>query len=204
MRRLRPFPALHDFLPRLQLDRLRAGIAAPTTIQKDAAPPGASSERLVDHRPHTGGATATLSGRPSNPHLAAVVLNYDTPDETRLAVRSLQSSFVRPDSIIVVDNGSPNGSAALKRMLAQRSAREPEPAGVDPERAAAAAAPCVIETGRNLGFSGGMNVGIRAALDRGAELVLLVNSDASLAPDATRCCSRPPASIPMPASWGRW
>jgi GT2 family glycosyltransferase len=120
------------------------------------------------------------------PNLAAVVLNYDTPDQTVLAVRSLQSSLLPPDPIIVVDNGSPNGSRTLQRMLATSSARERESDGVNRGSAIPAGRDAwIIETGRNLGFSGGMNVGIRAALQHGAELVLLVNSDASLAPDAT-------------------
>ena len=38
--------------------------------------------------------------------VAAVVLNYNTPDQTWLAVRSLQTSFTPPDRIFVVDNGS--------------------------------------------------------------------------------------------------
>ena len=42
----------------------------------------------------------------------------------------------------------------------------------------------VLESGKNLGFSGGCNVGIRDALTRGAERVLLVNSDVVVAPDA--------------------
>ena len=42
----------------------------------------------------------------------------------------------------------------------------------------------IVETGRNLGFPAGCNVGIRMALDGGADRVLLVNSDAVLAPDA--------------------
>jgi GT2 family glycosyltransferase len=41
----------------------------------------------------------------------------------------------------------------------------------------------IIETGDNLGFSGGMNAGIRAALKDGAEHVLLLNSDATVEPD---------------------
>jgi GT2 family glycosyltransferase len=41
-----------------------------------------------------------------------------------------------------------------------------------------------IHTGSNLGFSGGTNVGIREALARGADRVLLVNSDVIVPPDA--------------------
>jgi GT2 family glycosyltransferase len=40
-----------------------------------------------------------------------------------------------------------------------------------------------VRTGRNLGFSGGVNVGIREALARGADAVLLVNSDVIVPPD---------------------
>jgi GT2 family glycosyltransferase len=41
-----------------------------------------------------------------------------------------------------------------------------------------------IRTGTNLGFSGGTNVGIRESLLRGADRVLLVNSDVIVPPDA--------------------
>jgi GT2 family glycosyltransferase len=41
----------------------------------------------------------------------------------------------------------------------------------------------VIANGRNLGFSGGNNVGIRFALNQGAEFVWLLNNDTQVAPD---------------------
>jgi len=41
----------------------------------------------------------------------------------------------------------------------------------------------ILSTGANLGFSGGCNAGIRMCLDRGAELVLLLNADAMVAPE---------------------
>ena len=44
----------------------------------------------------------------------------------------------------------------------------------------------MISAGANLGFSGGMNVGIREARRRGATHVLLVNSDAVLPPSTLR------------------
>ena len=42
----------------------------------------------------------------------------------------------------------------------------------------------LVENGRNLGYSGGNNVGIRHALDRGSRWVVLLNNDAVIAPDA--------------------
>ncbi|HWK09139.1 MAG TPA: glycosyltransferase family 2 protein, partial [Vicinamibacterales bacterium] len=83
---------------------------------------------------------------------------------TSLAVRSLQTSRRHPDDIEVVDNGSGDDSVgALRRSLP----------GVR-----------ISALSENGGFSAGCNAGIRAALDRGAGSILLVNSDAVLAPDA--------------------
>ncbi len=41
----------------------------------------------------------------------------------------------------------------------------------------------VIDTGNNLSFSGGNNIGIRQALKDGAEYILLLNDDTEVAPD---------------------
>ncbi len=103
-------------------------------------------------------------GPAQSPRVAAVVLNYRTPDQTALAVRSIQTSLVPADDIIVVDNGSNDGS--VERLASCLP-------GVT----------IVAESG-NRGFPGGCNVGIRAALAGGADAVLLVNSDAVLAPGA--------------------
>ena len=76
--------------------------------------------------------------------LAAIVLHYRHPDETRLSVKALLASHRPIDDVIVVDN--------------------------DPERRCADALADVrdrivcLANDRNLGFSGGMNVGIREAL----------------------------------------
>jgi GT2 family glycosyltransferase len=85
--------------------------------------------------------------------LVAVVLNWNGGDDTLRAVESLGGI-----EAIVVDNGSADGSA---EQVEQRF-------------------PAVelIRTGANLGFAGGNNVGIRRALERGADWVLLLNNDA--------------------------
>jgi len=86
-------------------------------------------------------------------NLVAVVLNWNGGDDTLAALESLQGV-----DTVCVDNGSDDGS---------------------PD-AVAARFPHVelIRTGVNLGFSGGNNVGIRRALARGADWVLLLNNDA--------------------------
>jgi hypothetical protein len=94
--------------------------------------------------------------------LVAVVLNYRTPDDTILAVRSLQAADA-PLKVIVVDNGSGDGSVPRLRALS------------DVE---------LIELPQNVGFSAGCNAGIRRALDAGAGAVLLVNSDVIVPPHA--------------------
>lgn len=96
--------------------------------------------------------------------MSAVVLNYRTAEQTWLAVRSLQASRTRPLEILIVDNASGDGSADRLRGSLERVR--------------------VVESPTNAGFPGGCNIGIRAALAAGAEYVLLLNSDAVLAPDA--------------------
>src|SRR5207244_12723713 len=55
----------------------------------------------------------------------------------------------------------------------------------------------LILSDRNVGFSGGNNLGIRQALERGADYLLLINNDATLAPGAlaamVRAAERHPA-----------
>ena len=90
------------------------------------------------------------------------MLNYDTPDETVNAVRSLERSDPGLHGTIVVDNGSRDGSAVrLARELADT---------------------LVIATERNEGFPAGCNRGIREALRLGADRVFLLNSDATVEP----------------------
>ena len=115
--------------------------------------------------------TQSPTSPPPVARLAAIVLNYKTPGPTALAVRSLLDATRPPDSVIVVDNdaeGAPRPD--LERALAGRADYLPTP--------------------RNLGFSGGVNVGIRHALAGGAALVLLVNSDAAVAPDCIASLER--------------
>jgi GT2 family glycosyltransferase/glycosyltransferase involved in cell wall biosynthesis len=153
------------------LDRLRAGIRMPMSIEDDAAAMRALYENLRAGEGSPQGRRYSSSPVAQGfspayyvpPRTTAIVLNYRTPDQTLLAVRSLQTSSI-PLPVIVVDNGSDDGSAGRLRA---------ELADVP-----------VIETGRNLGFSGGCNVGIRMVLDEGAPFVLLVNSDVVLAPEA--------------------
>jgi GT2 family glycosyltransferase len=108
-------------------------------------------------------------------HLIAVVLNWNGRDETPHALASLAGI-----ETICVDNGSTDGSD----VDLERTFPEVE----------------LIRNGSNLGYAGGNNVGIRSALERGADWVLLLNSDAAaelgLAPALERAAeARPDAGV---------
>jgi GT2 family glycosyltransferase/glycosyltransferase involved in cell wall biosynthesis len=145
------------------LDRLRAGIPRMRAIEEDAAWTReqylACAARASRLRQPSSGDAADRSAR-----IAGIVLNYRTPEDTWLAVRSLQASRRPIADVIAVDNGSDDGSVdRLKSALPDVR---------------------LLAAPRNLGFAGGCNLGIRDALDRGADLILLVNSDVLLPPDA--------------------
>ena len=97
--------------------------------------------------------------------LVAVVLNWNGGDDTLAALASLAGI-----ETICVDNGSTDGSAELVE------ARHPE---VE-----------LVRAGANLGFAGGNNVGIRRALERGADWVLLLNNDATAEPGLAEALER--------------
>lgn len=99
----------------------------------------------------------------STPSVAAIVLNYNGREVTLQALASLTAVDYRPFAIVVVDNGSTDGSY----------------------EAVAARFPQVtqVRTEVNLGPAGGANLGIRRALDRGHDYLLILNNDIEVAPD---------------------
>jgi len=109
------------------------------------------------------------TNRAGQPHqgagtLVAVVLNWNLTADTLACVDSLLADGFQPAEIIVVDNGSSVGLDALARNLAH---------GVGQ-----------LYLPHNLGFAGGNNAGIAAALDAGAAWVLLLNNDTLVQPGA--------------------
>ena len=152
------------------LAHLQRHVRPPMSIQDDARKLRKRYEQLLwtpsgePRAQRRTPSTARLGSRStSSGAVAAVVLNYRTPDQTWLATRSLQASTV-DTQVWVVDNGSADGS--LQQLAATLPAVH------------------LLDAGRNRGFSGGCNLGIRAALEADADFVLLLNSDAVLAPDA--------------------
>lgn len=121
----------------------------------------------------------------SQPYVFTVILNWNGLADTRECLQSIQSIDYASNHTVVVDNGSENNEAgALKDEFG--------------------ASIHLIESGTNLGFAGGANLGIRYALNRGAEYVLLLNNDttvdsaflttlveaAEARPDVAACCPK--------------
>lgn len=83
-----------------------------------------------------------------------IILNWNGKKDTLACLDSL-SKIQHP--VIIVDNGSKDDSViAIRQNYPQYH---------------------LIETGENLGFAEGNNVGIRYALDKGADYILLLNND---------------------------
>jgi GT2 family glycosyltransferase len=93
-----------------------------------------------------------------------VLLNWNGTDDTLACLRSLRRLNHSEFQVVVVDNGSSEPCSAPV------AAEFPEVR--------------VIESGENLGFAGGCNVGIRDALEAGARYVWLLNNDTVAHPDA--------------------
>lgn len=120
---------------------------------------------MIRHRKNGDTASAINSKHGQGDHLKTliVVLNWNTYEMTRECIQSLLAMEGDAFEILLVDNGSQDGS--LERL------REAFPQiGV-------------IANGRNLGFASGSNVGMKRALDQGADYVLLVNNDTVVNPD---------------------
>ncbi|HEY1801716.1 MAG TPA: glycosyltransferase family 2 protein [Terriglobales bacterium] len=100
----------------------------------------------------------------SNPHVTCIVVNWNGWQDTTECLRALKECDYPNLRIIVVDNGSTNDS--IDRIQAAH-----------PDI-------LLLESKENLGFAGGNNVGIRYALDHGADCVWLLNNDTKPSPDA--------------------
>lgn len=97
------------------------------------------------------------------PRVSIVILNWNSYQVTLDCLLSLQKIDYPNFEMVVVDNGSVDGSPAklLKNVPEIR----------------------LIQNPTNLGFAGGCNVGMRDALHRGTGYILLLNNDTIVSPD---------------------
>lgn len=91
--------------------------------------------------------------------IAVILVNWNGKKDTLACLSSLQKINLKNNtlSIIVVDNGSTDDSIEVMRKNFPNVT--------------------ILETGKNLGFTGGNNVGIRYAIEKGADLLWLLNND---------------------------
>ena len=101
------------------------------------------------------------------PLVITIILNTNRREDTLAALASLQKAHYGNHQVIVLDNASTDNSVAAIRS------QYPDVQ--------------VIELERNLGYAGNNNVGIRVAVERGADWVFVLNEDTIVDPE---CLSR--------------
>jgi len=100
----------------------------------------------------------------SNKFVYILILNWNGWKDTIECIVSCQKLSYTNYRILIIDNGSEDGSELIIRK------QFPDIP--------------LIQTGSNLGFAGGNNVGIRQALAHGADYVWLLNNDTIVKSDA--------------------
>ncbi|MFH1046718.1 MAG: glycosyltransferase family 2 protein [Patescibacteria group bacterium] len=99
----------------------------------------------------------------TNPKVTAIIVTWNGKELIGDCLAGLLASESVP-TILVIDNASADGTADFVRQNYPQVE--------------------VVETGENLGYGRGCNVGIRRAMQAGADYILLVNQDAKLQPEA--------------------
>ncbi len=95
--------------------------------------------------------------------ICIILLNWNGKSDTLECLASLSKVEYRAFQPIVVDNGSTDDSVAVIRNSYPNIP--------------------ILETGANLGFAGGNNVGIEFALSKSYNWILLLNNDTIVSPD---------------------
>jgi GT2 family glycosyltransferase len=102
------------------------------------------------------------------PSVSVLIVAWNSGDELRRTLPPLVAELREGDELIVVDNDSPDDSAAVVAELAPRAR--------------------VVTMGRNRGFAGGANVGASAAT---GDLLVILNPDAMPLPGWGKAIRRP-------------
>lgn len=111
------------------------------------------------------------------PTVAVVVLNWNRLSDILECLESLHRLSYQQVRVVVVDNGSTDGSVPIIRQ------RHP--------------AVAVVQNGRNLGFAGGNNVGIRHAMLWRPDYFWLLNNDTVVESDALSILVEAAESLPQ-------
>ena len=98
------------------------------------------------------------------PKVSIIILNWNTYEETIECLKSLQKITYPNYEIIVVDNGSTNNSLRVLKEWKESKIT-------------------LISTGKNLGASGGRNVGINYTMGNKTDYILTLDNDTVVSPD---------------------
>jgi len=98
------------------------------------------------------------------PLVSIIILNWNGSADTAECLRSLRAIDYPRYEIVLVDNASQGDDVAQLRAEFGDSVR-------------------IIENDRNSGFAGGCNIGIRDAISRSPDYLLLLNNDTVVEPD---------------------
>ena len=98
-----------------------------------------------------------MSNSNNYPKAYIVIVNWNRPHDTIECINSVKSINYNNYNIVIVDNGSNDNSPDIINNMHDDV--------------------ILIKNKENLGFAGGNNVGIRFALDNGAEYIWLLNND---------------------------
>ncbi len=96
------------------------------------------------------------------PSVAVVLINLEAESDTAACIESLYATGYARLRVVLVDNGSRDGSG---ERLHERFPKAE-----------------YLQTGANLGFTGGNNLGIGRALELGCDYVLVLNNDTVVEP----------------------
>jgi GT2 family glycosyltransferase len=107
--------------------------------------------------------TAAAEVAQAPPRVLAVILSYEGRELVLQTLASFAASDYPALELLVVDNGSTDGTDAAVAERFPRVSR--------------------LRTETNLGISGGLNLGIRRGLEQGFDLLMLCNNDIEVAPD---------------------
>ncbi|MEX2115994.1 MAG: glycosyltransferase family 2 protein [Bacteroidota bacterium] len=100
---------------------------------------------------------------PLPPSVAIIMINFNRVDDTIECIRSLQRCEYPAFSILLIDNGSTDGSEARLRS---------ELPDIP-----------LLAAGENLGYTGGVNLGLEQHSSKEADYVLILNNDTIVEPD---------------------
>ena len=108
-----------------------------------------------------------IKGKESSPSVAVVVPTYNEAENLPVLVRRLFALNIPNPRLIVVDDGSPDGTGEVATKLAQQFGGRLE----------------VIQRGRKLGLGTAYVAGFSRALSEGADYVLQMDADLSHTPE---------------------